>query len=573
MAKKPKKPKLSKEQLAENRKNRAKLRAFNDAHRNIFLRAGFQRLPSVDGINFTFDGLKGEIDDIFVYENVVVFAEYTTSNSANLSTHVKGKAGMHNKLLEKPIEFLHFFSGLSTGLSAWMASKPYTDKQLIFVALYGSIDAVEGHHKALFDSTRFMSESERYYFRKLTNAVKKSARFEIFEYFGIDPSNVGAGGVVNISPPSDPYFALALPEEQSHFPSDFKVISFYVDPDALLRRSYVLRRNGWRDGIGLYQRLIIPAKISSIRAHLKEKKRVFANNIVLTLPDTAKMIGADGKESDLKNIVSPTQVKLELPRIANSIGIVDGQHRVFSYYEDVAPDQDIDAFRVQQNLLATGIVYPKDMPEKEREKFEAGLFLEINSNQASASSDIIQAIWMILDPFRAVSVAGTVVSRLSNRPPLAGKLARTSLDAGRIKTASIVAYGIQPLTKRTGTDSLFYIWDNKAAKDRFKAGAADEADLESYIEFSVEVIANFLNNIRSVIGNAKWKTISKDGGGVLSVTTINGFIILLRKLIESGSIKSKNDVPDLQKLSDIDFKSFKSSQYADLAKKMMEMIK
>ena len=475
--------------------------------------------------------------------------------------------------MSKPQDFLNQFSDLSSGIKCWLKSKKYTDKQLVFASLYGSIDSIEDHHKALFENTKFMSDAERQYFRGLTNSIKKSARHEIFEYLGVDPSSVGFDGVVSSSAPFDRYQALALPEEQSHFPTGFKVISFYVDPDALLRRSYVLRRNGWRDGLGLYQRLIIPGKISSIRAHLKEKKRVFANNIVITLPSNSRTLSDDGKEESFSEIVNPKKINLELQRKANSIGIIDGQHRIFSYYEDLLPDTDIDNFRLQQNLLATGIIYPDNMKEADREKFEAGLFLEINSTQASASSDIIQAIWMLLDPYRPVSVARAVVNRLAQTVPLKGRLARTSLDAGRIKTASIVAYGLQPLTKRSGEDSLFCLWGNSDAKKRFDKGKATDADLQAYIEFSVDTISKFLNAARLKIGDSKWRIISKDGDGILSVTTVNGLIILLRRLIEAGKIQTGEKFPDLSKLGGVDFKSYKSSQYADLAGHMLSLIK
>ena len=77
------KKKLSPEQKIAQRKERARLRSFNNAHRSIFERAGFTRLTPVDGIHFTYEGIKSELDDVFVFENVVVLAEYTLSNSSN----------------------------------------------------------------------------------------------------------------------------------------------------------------------------------------------------------------------------------------------------------------------------------------------------------------------------------------------------------------------------------------------------------------------------------------------------------------------------------------------------------
>lgn len=568
---KPKKE-LSKEEKATRRRERARERAFTRTHRRVFERAGFARLQPVDGVHFTYEGLKSELDDIFVFENVVVLAEYTRSGGSNLGVHAKGKSGLHNKILEHPSQFLEYFCSISDGVKEWVASCPYTMKQLIVKMIYASTDAVEDHHKALFKGSIFMSQAERGYFTALTKAIKHSSRFELFDYLKIDPSKVGFNGVIPTKVSSDSYEAIILPEEQSHFPAGFRVISFYVDPDALLKRCYVLRRNGWRDGLGLYQRLIIPAKVAAIRAHLKEKKRVFANNIVITLPNSSKCSGHDGSPVKQSDVSQPTPAIIEIPRRANSVGIVDGQHRIFSYYEDTQPDPDIDKFRMQQNLLATGIIYPMNMDERAREKFEAGLFLEINSTQASASSDIIQAIWVLLDPYRPVAVARVIINKLAETTPLKGRLARTSLDAGLIRTASIVAYGLQPLTKRSGTDSLFHIWSGGKSKVRLQKGKGKESDLTSYIEFCVKLISEFLNTIRVALGDKKWRIAEKGGEGVLSVTTINSFIILLRKLIEDETVDDEMAFPDLAKLSTIDFKSYKSSQYADLASNMRKLI-
>lgn len=564
---------LTKEQKAAEKLEKSRERAFTQAHRKIFERAGFTRLSDVDGVHFDYKGLKSELDDIFVFENVVVFAEYTRSGSGNLGTHAKGKSGIHNKIAENPVEFLEFFSKKSSGVKEWYPNIQYTNKQIVSAIIYGTNDALEDHHKALFNSSKFMSTAERAYFRSLTNSIKRSARFELFEYLGIDPQRVGEKGTIPTALPSDPYDALLLPEEQSHFPAGFTVVSFYVDPDALLKRAYVLRKNGWRDGLRLYQRLIIPSKISSIRSHLKDKKRVFANNIVVTIPPDARLVHEDGNPVNKQKVYKPTPVKLEIPRKSNTIGIIDGQHRIFSYYEDSIPEPDIDKFRSQQNLLATGLIYPASMSVPERERFEAGLFLEINSKQTSAGSDIIQAIWTVLDPFRAISVARLVLNRLSETAPLKGYLARTSIDSGKIKTASIVSFGLQPLTKRSGEDSLFHLWSEETVKNRLKAGQRNDADLEAYLDFSVQTIATFLNHIRQAVGSAKWKITAKDETGILSVTTINGLIILMRKLIANGQITATGNFPDLSPLSAFDFNVYKSSQYADMANHMVKLIK
>jgi DGQHR domain-containing protein len=568
----PSKGQKSAEEKAKIRKEKARDRAFTAAHRRIFERAGFTRLQPVDGIHFTYQGIKSELDDIFVFENVAILAEYTRTKSSNLGTHCKGKAGIHNKISENPIEFIDFFADLSGGVSDWIKSIPYTPKQLIVILIYCSNDAPEDHHKALFKSTFFISDAERGYFKSLTKAIKKSSRFEIFEFLGINPLKVGQNGAMPTNAPVDQFCGVLLPEEQSHFPSGFSVVSFYVDPESLLSRSYVLRRNGWRDGLRLYQRAIIPAKIASIRQHLKDKQRVFANNIVVTLPPESHLSNTDGTLINHSEIAVPTPIHISIPRKPNSVGIIDGQHRVFSYYEDLEPDEQIDKFRKQQNLLATGLIYPAKMSISDREKFEAGLFLEINSTQSSASSEIKQAIWLVLDPFKPVSVARMVLINLTNTAPLKGFLARTSLDAGKIRTSSIVSYGLMPLTKRSGIDSLFHIWPDAKARSRLMAGKKNSEDLEAYIEFCTTTVSDFLSEVREAVGSSHWRISEKQNDGILSVTTINGLIILMRKLIEAKKFDEAGCKLDLEKLNKFAFRSYKSSQYGEMASQMYDLI-
>lgn len=151
-------------------------------------------------------------------------------------------------------------------------------------------------------------------------------------------------------------------------------MSFYVDPAALLTRSYVLRQDRWEESSNLYQRMISKKKIEAVRRYLLEDKRVFINNIIVTLPPTTEVLDTHGRHLDLSTVVKTTPVKIRLPSRYNSVGLVDGQHRVYSYYEGGLNEDRIRKLRIQQNLLATGIVYPTSANQNERIKFEAKLF-------------------------------------------------------------------------------------------------------------------------------------------------------------------------------------------------------
>lgn len=64
-----------------------------------------------------------------------------------------------------------------------------------------------------------------------------------------------------------------------------------------------------------------------------DKKGVAINNIIVTLPASTKVLDLAHKQIETDKIKAVQTSKVELPTDFNSIGIIDGQHRVFSYYE------------------------------------------------------------------------------------------------------------------------------------------------------------------------------------------------------------------------------------------------
>jgi hypothetical protein len=120
------------------------------------------------------------------------------------------------------------------------------------------------------------------YFKSITDRVKKSSRYELFKFLGLSQNEIGTSAISPVTATVS-HKGSVLPEGQSHFPPGFKVVSFYVAPAVLLERCYVLRKDGWGDEDGLYQRMISRAKVEAIRKYLLSEKRVFINNIIVTL--------------------------------------------------------------------------------------------------------------------------------------------------------------------------------------------------------------------------------------------------------------------------------------------------
>jgi len=535
--------------------------------RRVFARTGFHRIADVSDKEFTFDNRTTDFDDVFVYENVIVLTEYTTAQSSNVGDHLKNKKIVYDKIISSQQPFLTFLKTKFPNAAAYLASK-YHPSLVIIKILYCSRYDFDQNHKTNVPGPVYLDYPALRYFGVVTNAIKCSARYEFLHFMGVDLLKVGTDGAIPVGTSSHNYTGSILPEAHSNFDDGFKVVSFYADADALLRTCYVLRKDGWHNSENLYQRMISTRKIESIRTYLKTQKRVFINNIIVTLPSDVHPLNDKNQTIDTKALVNTAPVKIQIPSRANSIGIIDGQHRVFAYHQTAPDDSEIALLRLQQNLLVTGIIYPPNIHEIDREKFEARLFLEINSTQTNAKPDLKQAIGLVIAPFSNESVAARVLSGLSKVGPLANFMEQNFYDVGKLKTASIVSYGLRPLVKMSGNDSLFSIWQH--ADKGAVANATNSQALQEYTDFCVSKINSTLGSIRRNLAPARWTANRKIQDRVISTTYINSFLIVIRMLIERGTdLEHEALAKKFAKIGQFDFSAYRSSQYNRMAEKIV----
>jgi DGQHR domain-containing protein len=407
---------------------------------------------------------------------------------------------------------------------------------------------------------KFLQYSTTEYFKNLINGIKRSSRFELFDFLGVRIDEIGTNGVLGARVATRPYEGSILPESYSNYDKGYKIVSFYIDPQALLERSYVLRKDGWRDVSGLYQRLIANSKINSIRKYLIEHKRVFINNIIVTLPDTTKILNQLGNTVDPDKLKKTEPVTIQIPEGMNSIGLIDGQHRVYSYHEGGYKDEIVEKLRIRQNLLVTGIIYPENVTDIEKTRFESRLFLEINNNQANAKTDLKQAIGLMIQPFAVESMATFVLQKLNDKGYLQDKFERHSYDRGKVKTTSIVSFGLKPLIKVKGDDCLFYVWTHVNKND---IKNEDPLILDQYTEFCHEEIDRWLGAVKSNLDNLRWTTSHSNQDRVLTTTILNGLLICFRNVIKNKGLMTQQQYEEkLTGLNSFNFKQYKSSQYS-----------
>jgi DGQHR domain-containing protein len=550
-----------------------KLLKVQTAHRKlvqaIFKHSGFSRVASLSDKEFSYLGTTCDFDDVFVFENVVVLAEYTVSQESNVSGHLKKKKILYDKINQKPSDFVEFlidkFPAFAEVLDADFEAHHYR-----VIIAYCSRNALKEITKAEVPSVIYFDYNVVRYFEVVTRTVRKSSRFELFEFLGLAPKDVGESVIQPSTSAGDVYEGSVLPEGHSHFGSGFKVVSFYIDPNALLQRSYVLRRYGWRTGSNIYQRMISRSKIETVRKYLLDKKRVFVNNIVVTLPEDTKLLSASGETINVASINRTQPARIQLSNHFNTIGIIDGQHRVFSYHEGGTHEEAIAKLRKQQNLLVTGLIFPKKMSDIERSKFEATLFLEINSNQTNARSDLKQDIGLMLRPFAADSIAKRVVNLINDsHGPLNNEFERYFYDKEKLKTTSVVSYGVRPAVNVSADDALFVLWKNPNKEDLRKE--TNDALLLEYVEFCASEINAIIAGAKANIPSARWTADRKTPNRFLTTTNVNGLIGCLRRLVEAKGLKSVHQYGALFKnLDKFDFTKYTSSQYNRLAQDLYD---
>ena len=147
----------------------------------------------------------------------------------------------------------------------------------------------------------------------------------------------------------------------------------------------------------------------------------------------------------------------------------------------------------------------------------------------------------------------------------------STLDNGKIKTASIVKFALRYLvtvTPAEGKQSLFNYWDG----DKNALLAMDGNAIEEYVKFCVSTLRNYFGAIKKNLRKQWDDTDSK----LLSVISINGFIIALTRQL---SVNGVNDFDFYDRIFNgwtIDFSKdgfkYTSSQYRKFSTQILREV-
>lgn len=558
MKKKCTKKKLTAEQKAAQLKKR-KVLAFRKKIRSSFTDAGFTYFSTLDK-HFPIGTRTVELDYLFLYENIIVICEDNTKQKKDID-HIRNKNESFAEIRNNKTAFLNWLSNTFPEKATMV--KQYRPERYFLYYIYISQAELEitEDEKNRYSNLLFWDPETLSYFNRMAQCIQHSARYEIFRYLGLKNDEIGfsgsEGGKTTIKAP------IIYPQEATGLRNGVRVVSFMMSAEKLLRTSYVLRKDSWEESMFLYQRLIEKDKVKSIRAFLAQKGEAFYNNIIVALPDNVTFEDDAGTPILVENIGDFQHCNLVLPDEMNSICIIDGQHRIFAHYEAPATEKyelQIAPLRRQLHLLVTGLIFPTEMKEPERKQIQSQIFLDINDNTKKVAPNVLTHIEMVKDPFSDIGLARRVIERLNKKRVFLNRFELSALDESKIKVASIIKFALRYLvtvTPAEGKTSLYAYWQGN--KEAFQQ--KDEASLNDYIEFCANSIDLYFSAIRDAFKSSWNDPASK----MLSVISINGFIIAFNRQLNKYGV---SDYPFysscLRKLS-IDFSKngfpYTSSQY------------
>ncbi len=530
----------------------------------IFTDAGFQYFPTNDQEMYI--GLrKVEVDALFVYENIWLICEDTVKTT-NIREHIRTKNEAFGQIKSNlscfGTELVKMFPERAKEL------QKYDSSRIKAFALYIPKDELPlcDDDYQLFSELVFVQPQTLNYFQWITQCIKRSARNEIFRFLDIKNSDIG-----NVSSSHENASITApiiYPKSFTGIKNNVRIVSFMMSAEDLMNTCYVMRKDNWDESIWLYQRLIEKNKIKSIRSFIEEKGEAFFNNIIVGLPDRVRFCDEKGNYKTINEIGDlEGNCMLTFPKEINSICIIDGQHRIFAHYEsgnDSAQERIIAKLRKQLHLLVTGLIFPDDMSEEERVRIQSEIFVDINSNAKPVPQNVLLHIKRIQNPIADESIAQFVIEKLNKQGVFQNMLQLSSLDGGKIKTASIVRFALRYLVTVNPSErkqSLFTYWHGD--KDALRSLRSDA--IEEYVSFCASVLRNYFGAIKKNF-KEQW---DDDKSMLLSVVSINGFIIALTRQLNVNGVNEFDYYDKLFAPWKYDFSkssfTYTSSQYSKFA--------
>lgn len=502
--------------------------------KNIFSNCGFETL-NVNGIEFSIgEREKNELDHCFIYKNIIILVEDTISTRHE---HIQTKQQTAELIMKHKFDFL---SLMNSKFKYDTSKYPNARWKIFYLYACSKKLGLSDSDISRFKPLRFIEPANLNYFLSMSSILKKSFIYEFFRYLGISNQEIGT-----ISDPSTTKCKVPIvyPTGITGLNNGVNIVSFMISADYLIRNGYVLRKDNWEESSGLYQRLITKNRIEKIREFVINNERTFFNNIIVSLPKNVKIYDQNDEIINLQDLDSFKNCTLELPDEFNSIGIIDGQHRIYSYYENNVLDNKevkVNDLRNRIYLLVTGLIFPNTWTSSQRREFESNVFVEINKNSKNVDKDVLLHIESTQNPFSKNSIARRILEKLNLSGVFKDKFQLSLVETGQIKVASIIQFALSYLVASDiSSNGLYQCWKNENSDiviPDVLDNSIEECEelLNEYIKYCTSKISLYFSAIKQVYSD-EWEN---PNSKILKVFSLNAFIIALHKSLgKTGGVK------------------------------------
>lgn len=575
MVKTASKKKTKRKLTPDEKKERRLKKAFQKKIVSSFKFAEFQYLKT-DNIHKLFGingSKKGDVDFVFLYENIILICEDTITSKKHIRDHMNKTKILYDYIKEDFDKFNYKFLEWLKEMykDKFNKFKEYNNNEYQIRYLYFCKDKLPNDKIQYMDYIVIIDEGKLKYFEQITKILKFSSKNELFRFLKLDISRIGR---ISSSESSNKIDTAVISPESVSGLKDIKIVSFLMRAEDLMECGYVLRKDNWEESAELYQRLLIKHKIDSIRKYLLANERGFVNNVIVSLPPDIKFT-KDGTEKKFEEINRIENLKIEIPRKINSIGIIDGQHRIYSHYKsDGSEEAKIADLRDKLHILVTGLVYKENFTKKQQVEFESQLFLEINNNAKTVSQDVLLSIVSLQNPYSIRGMARNIILELNKTELFFNKFETSTLYKSEIKSTSIIKFVLAELMDINDEKETFFKYLDFENKEILKN--TNDEDFEKvfdvYTKKCVKVIDDYFSAVKN---NFKTEWNNPKDHKIFSVASMNGFLLALKKSFKEVGINDFDYYNDKIKTLDINFKkgdfTYSASKgWGDISRKILK---
>lgn len=368
---------------------------------------------------------------------------------------------------------------------------------------------------------RVIKDEEIEYFSKLTSLIGHAARYQLM---------------------ADLFEGQRIPKISNRkvaaVKGRFKNTNFYqfvTDAETLATISFIQHRaRPNRDAQTSYQRLVSKNKLGSLADYINDDM-VFPTNIVINF-QTDRRLRFEPASRDEQSDDGLLFGRLILPDSFKSAWIIDGQHRLLSYFHS----------KIGNAQLKTRKQLPVIAFENLDRETEAQLFVDINSKQTKVRRDLLLLIKSDIDinspkpEVQLDAICTRIALRLGEdrRSPLHKRI---SSEQSASSEASVTLSQIQEALKRSRI-----IGTTDRASGALSPGPLFAKDHDTTVVRSVDILIRYLQLFKEgaedhwALGN-KTNTPRRIGGHLSSSRGVASLIYLLKSLEESISSTYEDD--------------------------------